>query len=48
MYISGPEVLSKDEWKVKIKEFLYEQLAGEKGLTACLIIHSCNKNKEKV
>ncbi|XP_046661137.1 UBX domain-containing protein 6 [Homalodisca vitripennis] len=44
----GPEILSKDEWKGKIKEFLYEQLADEKGLTACLIIHSCNKNKDKV
>uniref|UniRef100_A0A1B6LYV2 UBX domain-containing protein n=1 Tax=Graphocephala atropunctata TaxID=36148 RepID=A0A1B6LYV2_9HEMI len=44
----GPEILSKEEWKVKIKEFLYEQLADEKGLTACLIIHSCNKSKDKV
>lgn len=41
-------MLSKEEWKVKIKEFLYEQLADERGLTACLIIHSCNKNRDKV
>lgn len=44
----GPDILTKEEWKVKIKEFLYEQLGEEKGLTACLIIHSCNKNKEKI
>lgn len=42
------EVLAKEEWKVKIKEFLYEQLEEERGLTACLIIHSCNYNKTKV
>lgn len=42
------EILSKDEWKVKIKEFLYEQLEEERGLTACLIIQSCNSNREKV
>lgn len=45
--ISG-EILTKDEWKIKIKEFLYEQLAEERGLTACLIIQSCNSNREKV
>ncbi|RZF40628.1 hypothetical protein LSTR_LSTR007511 [Laodelphax striatellus] len=44
----GPEILSKDEWRVKIKEFLYEQLEAERGLTSCLIIHSCNRSKEKV
>lgn len=42
------EVLTKDEWKIKIKEFLYEQLEEERGLTACLIIQSCNSNREKV
>lgn len=42
------EVLAKDEWKIKIKEFLYEQLEEERGLTACLIIQSCNSNREKV
>lgn len=40
------EVLPRTEWKVKIKEFLYEQLEGERGLTACLIILNCN-TKEK-
>ncbi|XP_049817457.1 UBX domain-containing protein 6-like isoform X2 [Aethina tumida] len=42
------EVLSRDEWKVKIQEFLYQQLEDEKGLTSCLIIHSCNYNRMKV
>lgn len=36
------EVLSKKEWTVKIKAFLYEQLAADPGLTACLIIKNCN------
>nr|CAD7430274.1 unnamed protein product [Timema monikensis] len=44
----GPEVLPKDEWHKKIREFLYEQLTEEQGLTAVLIIHTCNKNREKV
>lgn len=42
------EVLSKDDWQAKIREFLFENLESEKGLTACLIIHSCNKGREKV
>lgn len=36
------EILPKNEWKVKVKEFLYEQLEQEPGLTSCLIIHNCN------
>lgn len=36
------EILPRAEWKIKIKEFLYEQLAEERGLTACLIIINCN------
>lgn len=40
------EILPRTEWKVKIKEFLYEQLEYERGLTACLIIINCNP-KEK-
>lgn len=44
----GPDVLTKEEWDKKIKEFLYEQLEEERGLTACLIIHTCNKNRDKV
>lgn len=42
------EVLSKNEWKTKIMEFLMEQLEEERGITACLMIHSCNYNKTKV
>lgn len=38
--------MSRKEWKIKIKEFLYEQLECEKSLTACLIILNCNV-KEK-
>lgn len=36
------EVLSKNEWKVKIKKFLYEQFEADPGLTSCLIIKNCN------
>jgi hypothetical protein len=45
---TGPDILTKEEWTRKIKEFLYDQLEEERGLTACLIIHTCNKNREKV
>lgn len=41
------EVLPKIEWRGKIKEFLYDQLEAERGLTACLIIQNCN-TKDKV
>ncbi|XP_053673301.1 UBX domain-containing protein 6 [Anopheles nili] len=45
----GDEVLPYKEWKGKIKEFLYEQLAADRGLTACLIIYNCNpKDKAEV
>ncbi|EDW61494.1 UBX domain-containing protein 6 [Drosophila virilis] len=42
----GEEVLPKQAWKLKIKDFLYQQLEFERGLTACLIIQNCNL-KEK-
>ncbi|GJQ66327.1 putative UBX domain-containing protein [Trypoxylus dichotomus] len=42
------EVLPKEEWRGKIKEFLLDQLEEERGLTACLMIHSCNYNRTKV
>lgn len=45
--VISEEVLPRKEWKVKIKEFLYEQMEHEKGLSACLIIYNCNP-KEKV
>ncbi|XP_065340464.1 UBX domain-containing protein 6 [Cloeon dipterum] len=44
----GPEVLTKKEWDIKIREFLYEQLEHERSLTAVLMIHSLTKNREKV
>lgn len=42
------EILSKEEWKVKIKEFLFAALEEERGITACLILYSCNYNRSKV
>ena len=44
----GPDVLTKEEWNHKIREFLYNELEEEKGLIACLIIHTLNYNREKV
>lgn len=44
----GEDVLSKEEWRAKIKQFLFDQLEEERGLTACLMIHSCNYNRQKV
>uniref|UniRef100_A0A1E1W611 UBX domain-containing protein n=1 Tax=Pectinophora gossypiella TaxID=13191 RepID=A0A1E1W611_PECGO len=46
--IISNDILPRDEWKKNIKSFLYEQLEEERGLTACLIIQSCNSNREKV
>lgn len=47
-YLSN-EILPQNEWKKKIKEFLYEQLKGEEaGLTACLIIQNCNSRRERI
>ncbi|KAL2720906.1 UBX domain-containing protein 6 [Vespula squamosa] len=47
-YISE-EILTREEWKKKIREFLYEQLKEEEaGLTSCLIIHNCNAGKTKI
>merc|ERR1719452_214386 len=34
--------------KAKIREFLYSQLEQERGLTATLIIHTCNTPRERV
>lgn len=44
----GPEVLPKDAMRQRIREFLLDQLNDEKGLTAALIIHTLNKDQEKV
>ena len=45
----GEEVCSREEMKKRIREFLFSQLeCGERGLTAVLIIHTCNSPREKV
>ena len=44
----GPEVLPKEAMRLKIKEYLFEQLNDEKGLAAALMIHTLNKDQEKV
>lgn len=46
--LAGAEILTKIEWRNKIKEYLYEQMESERGLTACLIIRNCNTNEDKV
>lgn len=47
-YISD-EILPRDQWKKKIREFLYDERGGEEpGLTASLIIQNCNSGKEKI
>lgn len=43
------EVLPFDQWKMKIREFLYDQREAEHpGLTATLIIQNCNSGREKI
>ncbi|XP_068223845.1 UBX domain-containing protein 6-like isoform X2 [Palaemon carinicauda] len=44
----GPEIATYNEIKQQIKEFLFSQVEEDKGVSSCLIIHTCNKNKEKV
>jgi len=44
----GAEPATREVMKQKIKEFLYEQLEGERGLTAVLIIHTCNSPRDRV
>jgi len=46
--VIGEEVLPFKEWDQKIREFLQEQFASDPALTAVLMIHSLNKNREKV
>jgi len=41
-------VLPRDDMRECIREFLYAQLAVERGLTAVLIIHTCNSPRERV
>ena len=42
-------VLPRADMQKQIRDFLYQQVNTEdKGLTACLIIHTLNKDPEKV
>lgn len=45
----GPELrLPYEELRARIRQFLYEQMAEEPGLTSCLLIHTCNAPLSKV
>ncbi|KAL3178517.1 hypothetical protein MRX96_038412 [Rhipicephalus microplus] len=44
----GPELrLPYEELQSRIRQFLYEQMAEEPGLTSCLLIHTCNSPQAK-
>ena len=43
------EILEKEEWYEKIQDFFSAQLSeDEAGLSACLVIHSCNDGIERI
>lgn len=44
----GSDIGTYDTIKAGIREMLYAQLGEDKGVAACLIIHTCNKGLEKV
>ncbi|XP_069142656.1 UBX domain-containing protein 6-like [Argopecten irradians] len=44
----GPAVLPKNEMEQYIEEFLLKQIAEEPEMTSALMIHTLNKDKEKV
>ncbi|KAH6927694.1 hypothetical protein HPB50_007286 [Hyalomma asiaticum] len=45
----GPELrLPYEELRSRIRQFLYEQMSEEPGLTSCLLIHTCNSPQAKV
>ena len=46
--MAGPEVLPKKEMEDYIKNFLYAQLAEEPEMTTALMIHTFNKDPDKV
>ena len=46
--MAGPDVLKKEAMENYIKEFLYSQLADEPELTTALMIHTLNKEPDKV
>ena len=45
--VGGPPA-TREVMKQRIKDFLYGQLSDEQGLTAVLIIHTCNSPRDKV
>jgi len=45
--VGGPPA-TREVMKQRIKDFLYGQLKDEQGLTAVLIIHTCNSPRDKV
>ncbi|KAG0722307.1 UBX domain-containing protein 6 [Chionoecetes opilio] len=44
----GPEIATYDEIKKQIRDFLYSQIEEDRAISSCIIIHTCNKPKEKV
>jgi len=44
----GGAPATREVMKQRIKDFLYGQLEGEQGLTAVLIIHTCNSPRDRV
>ncbi|VVC37832.1 Hypothetical protein CINCED_3A020253 [Cinara cedri] len=46
--IIGLEVLSQEEWHVKIEEFIKEQMKDDPILQSILLIQNCNHNRSKV
>ncbi|KAK7102075.1 UBX domain-containing protein 6-like [Littorina saxatilis] len=44
----GPEVLPKEEMEAHIHAFLYSSLAEDPEMTSAIMIHTLNKNPEKV
>jgi UBX domain-containing protein 6 len=47
--IVSEEILDKNTWYEKIEEFFSHQLLDEEiGLSACLVIHSCNNGIERI
>ncbi|XP_050422857.1 UBX domain-containing protein 6 [Adelges cooleyi] len=44
----GLEVLSEQEWQMKIEEFIKEQMKDDTMLQSILLIQNCNKDRSKV
>lgn len=46
--VTGSEVAPYDTIRDGIKAVLYSQLEEDQALSACMIIHTCNKGHDKV